>query len=123
MIIKERTVEEVTEYNRQFTLVGEYFGNGFSFPCDENGNLFDDLTDSAKNNFAWCLSHPEKVVDNGVVKSRRRVTTPAINKCKCGLEFGLYSEYMGACECPACGQWYNLSGQELLPPEQWDRDY
>ena len=52
MIIKERTVEEVTEYNRQFTLVGEYFGNGFSFPCDEKGNLFDDLTDSAKNDFS-----------------------------------------------------------------------
>lgn len=123
MIIQERHREEVVEYNRQFTRNGEYFGNGFSFPCDENGNLCEDLTDAAKNNYEWALSHPEKFTDDGIVKTVRRYTVPAINKCKCGYEFDLYSQYMGACECPACGQWYNLSGQELLPPDQWDKEY
>ena len=26
---------------------------------------------------------------------------------------------MGAFEC-ACGQWYNMFGQELNPPEDWE---
>jgi hypothetical protein len=30
---------------------------------------------------------------------------------------------MGANECPHCGQWYNVFGQELLPPDQWEEDY
>ena len=120
MIIRERHKEEQVEYNRQFTYVGEYFGNGFSFPCDENGNLFDDLSDSAKENFKWCLSHPEKVTDDGVVKRRYYATIPALNRCRCGFEFDLMDEYMGACECPACGQWYNLFGQELNDPSMWE---
>ena len=120
MIIRERHKEEQVEYNRQFTYVGEYFGNGFSFPCDENGNLCDDLTDAAKENFAWCLAHPEKVVDNGVVRQVRSWTVPALFKCECGFEFYLTDEYMGACECPGCGQWYNLFGQELNDPSMWE---
>lgn len=46
----------------------------------------------------------------------------AIGECKCGAEVPLMDQYMGACECPGCGQWYNLSGQELLPPEEWGYD-
>lgn len=120
MIIKDRRKEEQVEYNRQFTYVGEYFGNGFSFPCDENGNLCDDLTDAAKENFKWCMSHPEKVTDDGVVKRRYYVTIPALNRCRCGFTFDLMDEYMGACECPGCGQWYNLFGQELNDPSMWE---
>ena len=35
----------------------------------------------------------------------------------------LYDRYRAACQCPKCGRWYNLFGQELLPPEMWEEDY
>lgn len=45
---------------------------------------------------------------------------PAYGTCHCGGTVELTDEYMGACECPNCGQWYNLFGQELLPPDMWE---
>ncbi len=49
-------------------------------------------------------------------------TAPAVGKCKCGEEFELIDEYMGACQCPKCNQWHNLFGQELLPPDRWEKN-
>ena len=37
----------------------------------------------------------------------------------CGEEFYLQDEYLGACECPRCGQWFNLFGQEVTNPSSW----
>ena len=37
----------------------------------------------------------------------------------CGAEFYLQDEYLGACECPRCGQWFNLFGQEVTNPSSW----
>ena len=37
----------------------------------------------------------------------------------CGEEFYLQDEYLGACECPRCGQWFNLFGQEVTDPSSW----
>ena len=34
----------------------------------------------------------------------------------------MYNAYMGACECPCCGQWYNLFGQSLIDPKYWYED-
>lgn len=44
---------------------------------------------------------------------------PATGVCKCGNRITLQNEYMGACECPYCGRWYNLFGQELNHPDTW----
>jgi hypothetical protein len=45
----------------------------------------------------------------------------SVFKCEqCGKEFKLQDHYCGACECPNCGEWYNLCGQHLNPPEQWE---
>ena len=48
---------------------------------------------------------------------------PAHGICRCGEEVTLIDEYMGSCQCENCGQWYNLFGQELLPPNQWEEDW
>lgn len=53
---------------------------------------------------------------------------PRYGKCEeCGARVDLDGyDYMGAVQCPKCGQWYNLNGEELLPPDQWgevDEDY
>jgi len=43
--------------------------------------------------------------------------------CKnCGNKFILRDQYMGACDCPECGQWYNIFGQQLKNPKYWFDD-
>ena len=96
--------------------------NGFGFPCDANGNVnLTNMNDMAFENFKFCMAHPEKFKRFGeVVKYRSAYREPNHGTCHCGQVVELVNEYMGACQCPKCGQWYNLFGQELLPPEDWD---
>lgn len=106
-------------------------GNGLCFPCDEAGNILpapvNDSVDhkavdeARRRNRDYALAHPEKYVRfNKVIKQTHGYKELAHGLCECGKEVYLYNEYMGACECPECGQWYNLFGQELLPPNQWE---
>ena len=103
-----------------YELVFDDGGNcGFAFPCDEAGNV-SGIPQPAMENLAYCRQHPEKFTRAGVVVGRRcSWREPDRGKCKCGRTVYLENQYMGACECE-CGQWYNLFGQELLPPDQWE---
>ena len=95
--------------------------NGFGFPCDAEGKLLPDLPSAAVENYNFCMAHPEKFDRwNKVVKHSERVRINATGTCICGETFELWNQYMGACECPKCGRWYNLYGQELNPPETWE---
>jgi len=99
---------------------------GYGFPCDEYGNILkDEMTKQAIENYEWCLSREEEFpyLFNDVVKKTHTYREPAHGTCKCGEEVYMVNDYMGAVQCPKCGQWYNLFGQELLPPEQWEEDY
>ena len=123
-MLKDMTPRE-RKYETQYEIRFFYDKTGgFAFPCDENGKIFkDDLTDAAKENYLWCLEHPEKFqYYNKLTSWERRYTEPATGICKCGHRIELYDQYLGACECPHCGQWYSLSGQELLPPKDWGWD-
>jgi hypothetical protein len=98
-------------------------GNGFAFPCDKEGNLYRNLTEAAYRNWRWCIVHPEKFSRYGkVVSYKHSWREPNTGTCHCGQEIELVNEYMGACECPKCGQWYNLFGQELRPVREWFED-
>ena len=98
-------------------------GNGFSFPCDAAGNVLPLEYKEAKENLDYCLAHPEKfAVWNEVEHEKVRDDVLAHGTCSCGQEVELYDQYYGACQCPNCGRWYNLFGQELLPPEYWVTD-
>lgn len=119
-IISERhTVEDV-----YFTFDYEYGnGSGFTFPCDSTGKvLTSELTDAALENLHYCEQNLDKFSDAGLVKHVRRYTLPAKGKCKCGNIVELVDEYLGACECEKCGQWYNIFGQALVNPEYWEED-
>lgn len=119
VIIKER--EHVTEkyYRLEFT---DEYGNGYSFDCDSNGNL-EAMEPAALKNYQRCIDHPEEFKRyNRITPYTRRWTEPAIGLCECGEEVEMISQYMGALECPKCGRWYNLFGQQLNPPSMW-RDY
>lgn len=111
----------ITEYNLMFD---DGRGNGFAFACDKNGQLLEGLQPEAIENYKWCLDYPERFVRfNKVVAYSYRVKDFAHGTCHCGNEVDLYDEYYGACQCDECGQWYNLSGQELLPPEDWEENF
>ena len=100
--------------------------NGYSFPCDENGNLLqsEEENPAAYANMRWCLEHPEKFERfNKIIKYTRQARDNAHGICICGHEVELWNQYMGACQCPECGRWYNLFGQELVPFEHWEEDY
>lgn len=97
--------------------------NGYGFPCDKDGNLSDDLSPEAKKNYEYCMEHPEIFGRyNKMISYTRSYRDPAQGTCHCGEQIWLTNDYMGACECPNCGQWYNLFGQELLPPRQWEEN-
>lgn len=98
---------------------------GYAFPCDKDGNvLMDQMEEPARRNYADCLAHPEKYPYsfNEVHREESRYREPDTGVCHCGQKMYLTNEYMGACQCPECGQWYNINGQELLPPDEWGWD-
>ena len=98
---------------------------GCAFPCDEHGNVYwDKMTDGARENYEYCMAHPEEYTYNynEVVPYEISYTEPATGVCSCHHRIELWDEYLGACQCPYCGKWYSLSGQELLPPNKWGWD-
>ena len=106
-------------------LVFDDGGNsGFWFPCDEHGNLLPGMYENARENYEFCMANQNSFVRaNEVVSFKQRVREPATGTCHCGNEVTLYAEYYGACQCGKCGQWYNLFGQELLPPDEWEEEW
>lgn len=122
-IISQRERVKHVEYKREFTAVGMPKGNGYSFPCDSEGNLIpDEYYECWKKNYDFCISNPDKFIDEGVVENSWTYMENAKALCSCGETIELYDQYMGACDCPKCGQWYNLFGQALIDPEHWEDD-
>ena len=105
-------------------------GGGFAFPCNADGIVtYSKMTEAAIENYHYCMEHPEKFpyYYNLKFERKRWIKDNPYGICRCGERVDLVNEYMGACQCPKCGQWYNLFGQELLPPDEWeesiDEDY
>lgn len=114
-----------TEVHYELTFWNNAQGGGSCFPCDKDGNLIKkEMTECGYKNYEYCMSHPEEFdIFNKVERIERSYKEPANGDCHCGEKVFLYNAYMGACQCPKCGQWYNLFGEELLPPEEWEEDY
>lgn len=117
-IISERQRVETISHSRCFE--SEPYC-GFSFLCDENGNI-EDLNDCAMRNYQDCLDgrHPN-LKDVGVRKNIDSYIQAAIGICdKCGREVELTDDYCGATSCEKCGEWYTMNGQHIKPPELWE---
>ena len=114
-ITKDAGYEELVEYRLEYT---DEEGTGFSFPCDSDGRL---LKPGLLPKLEECRAHADDFAVAGVVKEyRREHHVPAEGICECGKHIRLQEQYLGACQCPYCGRWHNLFGQELLPPEMWE---
>ena len=108
------TLKEITdiEYRHEFALNGEIV---LSFPV-KNGKV--ELNNpAAEENYNKALND-DRYTDCGIKKIVHKWTETWL-KCRCGKDIQLFNQYLGASECPYCGQWHNLFGQELLPPDQW----
>ena len=123
-IIRERSTHTEVEYRIEFT---DEEGCGYSFPCDQNGNVRFDEHDAEiarvqREHYAEAMADKERFTCqyNEFVTRKYTVVDNAVGRCVCGEEVELYDQYQGACSCPKCGQWYNIYGQELVDPEYWE---
>jgi len=115
---KPATYETIKEY---YLVFDDGHHNGFAFPCDKNGTLLRNVPDEAIKNYQNCLKTPEKFIRfNKIIIEEYRYRNNASGTCSCGNKVELRDEYYGSCQCEKCGQWYNMLGQLLLPPSEWE---
>lgn len=115
-IIKNSHWEVIQEYRREFIRIDDP-GAGFSFSVIDGKPVF--LCDAAERNYLYAQEHPEIYRDLGVIPVRHTTWINSEAICECGRKIELVGNYMGASECPYCGRWHNLFGQELNPPRLW----
>lgn len=112
----------VVQYTREFLYKESLGRSGFTFPCDKDGHILDEqMTEEAWANYGQCMAHPERFQEFNVLAQDSRIIQPDPELvCKCGHRFSLSGDgYYMAWQCPECGQWYNMSGDELVPPSEW----
>jgi hypothetical protein len=97
-------------------------GAGFSFPCDEKGNVnVAALPAAAQSSYSEALraaGGPQMYAPE-VREYTSVAVEPALGLCnRCGDEVALYG-FTNTCDC---GADYNMSGQELAPRSQWGEE-
>lgn len=115
-VMKESYVETSVYFTFEFDRKDDP-GSGFSFPCDEDGNI-NVSNEGAAKNLEYCRKNAEDFYKH-IKKHEDHYRHGATGKCDCGEIFELMDQYMGACQCPKCGRWFNIFGQELKDPCVW----
>jgi hypothetical protein len=97
-------------------------GSGYSFPCDQQGNvLMDQMMPAGLESLKECRRdeemEPREFTGPVIVRYAHSSWQPTSGKCDCGRQVFLYGDTK--CEC---GRWYNAVGQELRPPREWGED-
>lgn len=119
-ILRDRHLVHHVEYSLDYPGYGFPVINGAVVPCVREGISHRRVPIEECpwwDNYLMCK---EKYGEGEVVKYQWDYFDPAIAECACGKQIALENEYLGACQCPKCGQWYNLFGQELVDPEYWN---
>lgn len=95
-------------------------GGGFSFPCNEKGEIdLSTMGEAGKRNLANCIFGVIDVHYTGIETYHHSYSEPAIGKCRCGCEVVLASFTNS---CFRCDRDYNMSGQELAHRSQWGEE-
>jgi len=119
-IISERQRHREIIYLQTFIIQGT--GCGYSFDCDENGEVdVEALNPDARINWLYCQSRQNKrgetIKPAGLRKSIHGWIEEAIGLCDdCGEEVEL-GGFTNTCE--NCGTNYNFAGQRLADRSQW----
>lgn len=117
-IIKEREIIESVEYFLNFSWSDK--GGGFSFSCDEHGNVDTaKMRDAARINLWKCYSGEYDVIFKGIEKRTHTYVDPKIGKCICGSEV-ILDRFTNTCY--DCERDYNMSGQLLADRSQWGEE-
>lgn len=120
-ILKRRERVTVKRWSLEFEDANQR-GSGFSFPCDEQGNVFPLEYEAAKESLAGCLSGKvdgRTMIARGITECSHSHSEPAEGECnRCKRTVVLHG-FTNTCEC---GVDYNMSGQELAPREQWGEE-
>jgi len=118
IISHRQDVEEIRYYI--FYEWAEELNSGFMFPCNQEGIIdFENMEQVALDNYDKCESGEYEVVCQGLQREINRYSNPAIARCSCGAEVTLESNTN---VCDSCGAYYNMGGQELRDPRQWEEE-
>lgn len=118
---RQRIGVEITEfcfYEKETNEVrwGFPMTNGKITPTDADGNP------CSKEDCLWWKNYLNACSDEnlyGKVDTYKDFyTKPAVGLCSCGNHVELTDQFYGSCECSKCGQWYTLTGQECLSPDE-----
>lgn len=121
-------MEIIEEEVKEFCLVYEDAnGDGYSFPCDEEGHI---LWEKCPSPETTQKSLAKAKAQDWTGKTGEVVTLVTRNRygiCqRCGRRVYLggcgWAAYMGLVECE-CGQWYNIFGQAIKPPDECEEVY
>ena len=104
-------------------------GHGDAFPCDQDGQILWGAVydpETTRKSLDFCQSHTDRWTGkNGeivafVYHSRYGICP----SCGHRVYFGGsgWASHIGVGECD-CERWYNIFGEEILPPEDWGDDY
>ncbi len=112
-----RPSERKEEISYQLVYDHAFSGGSYWFPCDAEGKLLPYPLASFAKNMERIQANPGMFAAPRVEKNVNRWTEPAVLACDCDREVVLEGD--ARCEC---GQWYNVLGQKLRPPEQWGEE-
>lgn len=121
-IIQERQRHQDINHLKTYTIKGT--GCGYSFNCDEDGNVdVENMNPEARVNYEYCQTgkneRGETIKPTGVRKSIHAWIEEAIGICDdCSQEVEL-GGFTNTCEC---GADYSSTGQRLAPREQWGEE-
>lgn len=127
-IIKQRTRWEHTRHAREFELK-HLPGSGWSFDCDENGNVDAEKLKAEKpiayESYMMCITGKTKNGEDIIDHGHRAWTTngwdPAVGECNhCPGSEVILSGFTNTCD--SCHTDYNGSGQELAPRHLWGEE-
>lgn len=117
-VIKERSRELIESYSLHFGWK-DHPGSGFGFDCDKQGVVDESkLEGLGLENYRKCLSGEYDVLPGELMDFSHYYTNPTVIECHCGKHVSLDTND-NMCEC---GQWYNMSGQELVDPSLWGEE-
>jgi hypothetical protein len=112
-----------TEFHEEcFMYYQTHKDGGFSFPCDNDGNILP-LTPAGQDNYKKCISGEIKTISQPYIQYYSRTYNhPRVCECECGDELHMECDSEGLVYCH-CGRCYNMAGNSIRPRSEWEERY